>query len=154
MARMEKKGSNSHVNAIQENHFLEAIEILSQFVYLTKAFHFTDVDEKQSLYQMSKFKTISWHETRVENKLYLPFHFFMLRLLEKFKFLRHCYRNFSIFFWKLPAFKQINSAKVLLPFQKFFNICKTRKNSFLDRQCSWQALKTSRENYKSIIKFI
>ena len=51
----------------EENHFLKAIGIFSciLFVYLTKAFHFSAVDKSWSCYQMSKFKTISWHETRV-----------------------------------------------------------------------------------------
>jgi hypothetical protein len=60
---MEEKGSNSHVNATQGNHFLEAIGISSciLFVYPTKAFHLSAADggERESLYQMSKFKTIS-----------------------------------------------------------------------------------------------
>jgi hypothetical protein len=61
MARTEEKGSNSHVNATQGNHFLKAIGISSCFVYPTKAFHLSAADggERESLYQMSKFKTIS-----------------------------------------------------------------------------------------------
>lgn len=101
------------------------------FIYLTKAFHFIVLVKQRSSHRrgkMSKVKTISWHETRVSRfPTTLPcFLYFFLQpcfelwLMElEWEISLHCFSNSQgkrslRLLSKLPAFKQINSAKVLL----------------------------------------
>lgn len=109
------------------------------FVYASQTFHFNTVlkTPRRSLYWMSKFKLFP--DTRsVFKQIFICLGFIsfsFVSLPEIFFRFPHFFhevveRRRGNFFAKLPAFKQINSAKVLLLPSSFYlsNAWKTRRN--------------------------